>query len=120
MKVNRQNRQQNRTQAVPGRYIGYASFIVLIVALLVFGCTAFTTTYALFKERANSSSSAIISTCRPIEDDVAAHSVCLATNSAIYSTEYNTLLAATLVADGMFVLLLIATLNQVVNLRRQN
>lgn len=88
------------------------------MALIVFGFVAFATTYAIAKERSNDRSSAITSACRPVEDDVSAHSVCLATNSAIYSTEYNTLLVAALVADGMFVLLLIATLNQVVNLRR--
>lgn len=119
MKVNQQNRQQNRTKAAPGRYVSYISFVVLIAALLAFGCAAFTTTYALFKERANGSSSAIISMCRPIEDDVAAHSVCLATNSSIHSIDYNTLLVAALVSDGIFILLLVALLNQIANLRQR-
>ena len=119
MKVNQQNRQQNRTKAAPGRYVSYISFVILIATLLAFGCAAFTTTYALFKERANSSSSAVISTCRPIEDGVAAHSVCLATNSSIHSIDYNALLVAALVSDGIFILLLVALLNQIANLRQR-
>lgn len=111
-------KQQNQSKDKVSRRLGLASLVILIVALIAFGFTAFATTYATIKERSNDRSSAIISTCRPVKDDVSVHSVCLATNSAIYSTEYNTLLVATLVADGMFVLLLIATLNQVANLRR--
>lgn len=111
-------KQQNQSKDKASRRLGLASLVILIVALIVFGFVAFATTYATIKERSNDRSSAIISTCRPVKDDVPVHSVCLATNSAIYSTEYNTLLVATLVADGMFVILLIATLNQVANLRR--
>lgn len=111
-------KMQDQTKNKFFRRLGLASLVILIMALIVFGFVAFATTYAIAKERSSERSSAIISACRPIKEDVSAHSVCLATNSAIYSAEYNTLLIATLVADGMFVLLLIATLNQVINLRR--
>lgn len=119
MKANLQNKQQNRIQAKSGRCLGLISLVILVVALLVFGFIAFATTYALVKERSNDSSTAIISACKPIKDDVAAHSVCLATNSSIYSVDYNVLLTATLVSDGLFVLLLVATLNQIANLRQR-
>ena len=115
-------KMQDQTKNKFSRRLGLASLVILIMALIVFGFVAFATTYAIAKERSSERSSAIISACRPVKEDVSAHSVCLATNSAIYSAEYNTLLiatlVATLVADGMFVLLLIATLNQVINLRR--
>lgn len=119
MKANLQSKQQNRIQAKSGRCLGLISLVILVVALLVFGFIAFATTYALVKERSNDSSAAIISACKPIKDDVAAHSVCLATNSSIYSVDYNALLTATLVSDGLFVLLLVATLNQIANLRQR-
>lgn len=119
MKANLQNKQQNRIQAKSGRCLGLISLVILVVALLVFGFIAFATTYALVKERSNDPSAAIISACKPIKDDVAAHSVCLATNSSIYSVDYNALLTATLVSDGSFVLLLVATLNQIANLRQR-